>query len=399
MNGKHVLVGDSIRTKYKLFQNSTSNKRGVAILLSNTLDYEILDEIRDQQENALILRIRIHSRIIILGAVYGPNRDEFDLYNFLDAVCERWKHHQIILGGDWNATYSDLPVERNPDLFSMRSLPSIARTNRILQLCESARLSDPYRCLHPDEKDYTYVPAGVLRSNRSRIDFFLISDSLYTELFECSIGQSNFKKSFDHKPVFLTFKREKKRGRKCINNRFLDNPIADSSIKLAIWYTYLESMLTVGGGVTEAILLEECDKLQQLENYCKEISQLEGNAASLDLTEEEREHLHRLKVDLEEGWTGVITYDFLQQQPRKIQDDFFFENLIKNTSEAAFRIQNQLRLAENNEKNRLIAQLVELKRIGFEENLDQILEIEGKLSKMEEKANEDKFQITLKQTS
>jgi hypothetical protein len=44
----------------------------------------------------------------------------------------------------------------------MRAVPSTARTERILQLCEEYELTDPYRTLQPDGRDYTYVPAGVL---------------------------------------------------------------------------------------------------------------------------------------------------------------------------------------------------------------------------------------------
>ncbi len=85
----------------------------------------------------------------------------------------------MVFGGDWNATHSILPTDTNPDVFSMRAVPSTARTRRILQLCENFGLSDPYRLLHPDARDFIYIPSGVLRRNRSRIDFFLISDTIF----------------------------------------------------------------------------------------------------------------------------------------------------------------------------------------------------------------------------
>jgi len=86
----------------------------------------------------------------------------------------RWRNLPIIrvLGGDWNATYSNLPVDTNPDVLFMRALPSVQRTARILQICDEFGLWDPYWTLYPDEKEYTYIPAGQLRKNRSRIDFF-----------------------------------------------------------------------------------------------------------------------------------------------------------------------------------------------------------------------------------
>jgi hypothetical protein len=139
----------------------------------------------------------------------------------------------------------------------MRAVPSTARTNRILQLCDEFSLADPYRSLHPEERDYTYIPSGVLRTNRSRIDYFLVSDVLFENIAKCEIAQAYCKKSFDHKHISLSFKKEKKRGRKCINNRLLDNPLLDWAIKLAIWFCFLSEISTVPGGIVEAVVLDE----------------------------------------------------------------------------------------------------------------------------------------------
>jgi len=52
-------------------------------------------------------------------------------FDFLDDLFRRRHDIPIVCGGDWNATYSDLPVDVNPGVFSMRALPSLARTERI----------------------------------------------------------------------------------------------------------------------------------------------------------------------------------------------------------------------------------------------------------------------------
>ena len=189
MNGKHGQVADAFRLKYKMYHNSFTGKRGVAILIRNGLHHEVLEEERDPAENLLFLRIRIRTVELVLGAVYGPNKDEFATFDFLHGICSRWSTIPFILGGDWNATYSVERVGSNPDVFFMQAIPSAARTARILQICEDWNLSDPFRGLHPDDKDYTYVPAGALRKNRSRIDFFFLSDSLFGHLLDCTISQ------------------------------------------------------------------------------------------------------------------------------------------------------------------------------------------------------------------
>jgi exonuclease III len=80
----------------------------------------------------------------------------------------------------------------------MRNLPSRYRSERVAELAEDLDLSDPFRALHPDVKEFTYHPSGNLRKNRSRIDFFLVSSILYNQLQPCSIAQGFCRKSFDH---------------------------------------------------------------------------------------------------------------------------------------------------------------------------------------------------------
>jgi len=99
LNGKDRQLADGVRMKYKLHHNSVSARRGVAILLSNNLDFEILDEARDGLENLLLLLIRIKGETLVLGAVYGPNTNEFSTYTFLQEVCLRWREYPVLLGG------------------------------------------------------------------------------------------------------------------------------------------------------------------------------------------------------------------------------------------------------------------------------------------------------------
>jgi exonuclease III len=187
LNGKHLNIIDSFRLRYHFYYNSSMNKRGVAVLIRNGIDFSVLEEVRDAQENALLLRILLQGREVLIGSIYGPNTNDLTLFEFLETELQRRPGIPVILGGDWNASYSNLPADSNPDVCFMRTIPSLRRTERILQLCADLKLSDPYCCLNPEEEDYTYIPSGVLRSNRSRIDFFLISDDIFADVISCSI--------------------------------------------------------------------------------------------------------------------------------------------------------------------------------------------------------------------
>ncbi len=397
LNGRHKSIMDAFRAKYRMYYHSSTNRRGVAVLIRNDLDIQVLDELRDTQENALLLRVTIRDEQLIIGSVYGPNTYEFALFDFLQDRLRRWIGVPIILGGDWNATLSNLPLNVNPDVFSMRAVPSTARTNRILQLCDEFSLADPYRSLHPDERDYTYIPSGVLRTNRSRIDYFLVSDVLFENISKCEIAQAFCKKSFDHKHITLSFKKAKKTGRKCINNRLLENPLLDWAIKLAIWFCFLSEITTVPGGIVEAVVQDECLKLNDIDLLFNECVFLQGKARVVGISVEEEERRAILARQLDESWTRILPYAALQQYPRQCDDDVFFERLIESTSNAAFKLQQMVSIAENSERKNLLENLRVLKRgNGYVANFQEILETESKLNEIEERTNADKVVNYLK---
>jgi exonuclease III len=62
--------------KYDAYFNSTKNKRGVGILLKSKVQYDILEEIKSDCENILLLRIKIRNSEVILICIYGPNTND-----------------------------------------------------------------------------------------------------------------------------------------------------------------------------------------------------------------------------------------------------------------------------------------------------------------------------------
>ncbi len=100
---------------------------------------------------------------------------------------------------------------------------------------------------------------------------------------------------------------------------------------------------------------------------------------------------------MDEAWDRVVAYNILQQYPRKCDDDYFFELLITFTSRAAFKLQDSSNRAENLDRNRLLERLVNLKkRDRYQAEIENIIEIENKLSAIEERKNADKVVNYLK---
>ena len=100
-NGEMILHGQS------------TNSRGVAILLSNTLNYTIKNMINDKEGNKLVLDIQVHDLNLKLINIYGPNKDDISFYNSLNQNLNDNEQDYILWCGDFNMTL-------NPELDSYK---------------------------------------------------------------------------------------------------------------------------------------------------------------------------------------------------------------------------------------------------------------------------------------
>jgi hypothetical protein len=187
----------------------------------------VLEQLADPQENALLLKTKINGKELIVGAIYGPNDNNCPpFFDFIRHSLNRWQGVSCILGGAWNATPSYAPVDINPDVFFMQNIPSRVRSEQVESLCVDFELSDPFRMLQPDLKEFTYHPSGQLRKNRSRIDFFLVSSDLYEGIESCLVAQSK-------KPIFLNMIKRRGKGRACVYDSTVNHPLANDVMRCA----------------------------------------------------------------------------------------------------------------------------------------------------------------------
>jgi exonuclease III len=196
--------------KYSCVFNSTKNKRGVGILIKQSLPFRIIEQVNSEDENILALRINLRNTEVIFISIYGPNSPDPAFFNELTGILTRFPALPVVIGGDWNATLSNEPVQNNIDVLNMARIPNLTHSNKICEMLENFNLSDPYRFFYPDRKDYTYIPRFNLSQNKSRLDFFLMSDTLLDDIGDCFIHTGLQNKLFDHKAVTVIFNKTKK---------------------------------------------------------------------------------------------------------------------------------------------------------------------------------------------
>jgi hypothetical protein len=158
----------------------------------------------------------------------------------LDNILSKRPDLQCILGGDWNLTPSPLPADSNPDVLNMKKIPNEAHTRLLQKIQLKYKLVDAFRILHPNRNDYSYIPWSEDKTNRSRIDFVLISSNLTPLLTECSIAHHLQCRLVDHKATFTSFIPIKRFSRiDTITQKTTNDPLTEHVVKIAYFETLL----------------------------------------------------------------------------------------------------------------------------------------------------------------
>jgi exonuclease III len=193
---------------YNFYHNSPMSSRGVAIAIKTNADPGVSLVKQDRIGNILVLKL--HNNLV-LAAVYGPNDNNLecfaDLTNYLNDIGSP----NIIAGGDWNATWDISPPAHNIDTFLMVNIPSRERSERIRLIADRFNLTDPYRDRYPIKREYTYIPNAAANLNRSRIDFFLVSRDLSSQILNAEIETGKLSTLFDHKAIVIKTGKQKAR--------------------------------------------------------------------------------------------------------------------------------------------------------------------------------------------
>jgi Reverse transcriptase (RNA-dependent DNA polymerase) len=122
----------------------------------------------------------------------------------------------------------------------MANVPNHRHTELLLELCNNLHLLDPFRALYPDKKMFTFSPRFVGARNKSRLDFFLISNSFLGSVTDCAIADSLQSSLFDHKAVTLAFSGKKKfQGPYGVCKKIFTDPEISLIVQLAVIETFL----------------------------------------------------------------------------------------------------------------------------------------------------------------
>jgi len=191
---------------YKAFFNSSSsNKKGLAILINNNFEFTFVKLIVDDKGDYMILQLKMNDQTITLINLHSPNNDDPAFYDRVRGAIKSIRNQELIVAGDWNLVL-------NPELDSQ----NYKHTNnpkcreKVIDLTNELSLVDIWRELNAQCKRFTWRRSQPVLQ-QSRLDFFLINENLVADVISADI-ESGYRT--DHSAVTITFRfTERARGR------------------------------------------------------------------------------------------------------------------------------------------------------------------------------------------
>ena len=221
------------------YSHGSSNSRGCAILISSNVDFRIKSVTADDLGRYLIVKCYINDEYLTLINVYAPNNEVEQLAflekleNTLDLLSVT-QADDLIFGGDWNVV-RDITIDKSGGTLT----PKQHMLDKIEQLLYNFNLCDVWRIKNPNIRRYTWrkkLPELI----QCRLDFWLISTSLYDDVTECDILPSI---RSDHSAITLNFEKIPRENTKLnlwkFNKTLLidENYVSDMKHNLQLWKT------------------------------------------------------------------------------------------------------------------------------------------------------------------
>jgi hypothetical protein len=87
----HDLEKKLFQRGYKMVYNSKKSSRGVGILFKISLDLPVTATHTDPADNVIVIETEIKNVKIMLGAIYGPNKNEIEFFENLSSILDKKK--------------------------------------------------------------------------------------------------------------------------------------------------------------------------------------------------------------------------------------------------------------------------------------------------------------------
>lgn len=189
--------------KGKIIQaHGTNHSKGVAILIKDNVDIDIISSCIDDEGRFICLNTIIQDQPVLLMNVYAPCSSKASeqlkfFTNVLDIINTNTQRHpnsKIIIGGDFN-----ILMNIRLDRYGGNPVYNEKVMAKVFEIMENFDLIDIWRVLNPHLKQYTWRQSNPLI--QSRLDYWLISDGMQDLIKKVDIRPAI---KTDHSAIFLS---------------------------------------------------------------------------------------------------------------------------------------------------------------------------------------------------
>ena len=168
-------------------------RRGVAILISNAVKFELISQINDREGRFVLVKGKIDQKEVTLFNVYAPPGSNITFFRRIFELITSQTYGTLICAGDFN-------ILLNPSLDTTnRTRRRNLTEKRINKVIKDLGLIDVWRALNGSTPGYTFYSAR--HTAHSRIDYFFMYNKDLHRLKYCRIGQRDLS---DHSGILLT---------------------------------------------------------------------------------------------------------------------------------------------------------------------------------------------------
>jgi exonuclease III len=375
---------------FNFYHNSKTSSRGTAILVSTRVNCVPVGFHRDNNGNMLLVKMDFGGVTVTLGSVYGPNSDEQNFFIDLENNIRLLNSNYVVVGGDWNTTLDPRNSRLNIDTLNTAGIPSARRPLWLNTMRHNLGLADPFIHFYPEKPEFTYVPFALNATNRSRLDYFLISESLTSLCINCRIPNSLSSTLFDHKPVHLLFKRENPYKKQCINDIMLQDTDLEVTVKITVIETYINHIIP-SDAISDLDILRYRVSIGQILSHQKSLFNCKLSLATNGYNREISDRCTVLRDTINNLLLNLPTVDTLETYEISCDRDVFLEILIMAIKNSSLSHQHSFFKIKNARKISLEKRLTTLK-LNFNANSGEILRTERELNNVTEQDLSEEIQ-------
>ena len=173
------------------------------------------------------------------------------------------------------------------------------------------------------------------------------------------------------------------------------HPLFRFTVLLAVYETYISYVRTVQGGVIDNLLGTLCNQLDGMDNNFSIIYKQCDSWSWKATPPDQLEARQRALLNIENVFSNIMQVDELENLPRTIDDDDFFEKLVGAINKHVLLLQAKSSENEHSTEKGLSSWLLLLKR-NYVDNSNEIKVIEDTLNSIMEERIRDKAQNYLK---